>query len=307
MRLAALAVLALSSIPARAASPAGAAVLRLPLSAQAAALAAFAAQDGGLSSIGLNPAGVAGAGRPELATSFRSGALQDAFGFVGYAHPLGRVVPFGGVAYYNAGAVGVNFSDGTRSTVIAEEDYIGLFGAAAKLGAGFAAGAAARAARFALAQQASATSFSADAGAQWATPLEGLRLGAAVENLGRGVKFEDAADPLPTTWRAGAAYAKTWGIQAPAGDSMATRVTLLVDGVQTRGEPAYPAAGAELLLDAGGAGSVALRVGHAFDAQQARGVRYGIGLREGPMSLDYTQAGAGELGNVQYGTLSFRF
>jgi hypothetical protein len=302
------ALLAVVPSHARAASPAGAAVLRLPLSADVAALGAYAAVGGGLSSIGVNPAGVSAASRPELETSFHSGILQDEYGFLGYAHPLKYGVPYAGIAYYNAGTIGLTFSNGTQSTVVAEEDYIGMLGWSMPLGGGVSAGATARFFRFTLAQQATATGVAGDVGLQWETPQEGLRLGASVQNAGPGLKFEDATDPLPLTARAGAAYTMTWKPEAKE-DSYytATRMTLLADGVQVRGETAYPAAGAEFAIDFGAEGSIAVRVGYSFDPEATTSLSYGIGLREGRFSLDYAQAGAGELGNVQYGSLGLRF
>ncbi|NNN04875.1 MAG: hypothetical protein HKL90_03145, partial [Elusimicrobia bacterium] len=74
---------------ARAAMQAGAAVLRLPVSADVAAMGgAYTGVDGGISSLGVNPAGVAAATAPELETSFHSGILADQYGFLGYAQPL---------------------------------------------------------------------------------------------------------------------------------------------------------------------------------------------------------------------------
>jgi|GEM_PF-4453247 len=310
MRRTAFLAALLATLPAlaRASGPAGAAVLRLPLSADVAALGAYAAVDGGLSSIAVNPAGVAAARQPELETSFHSGVLQDEYGFLGYAQPLKYGVPFAGLAYYNSGTVGLNFSNGTQSTVVAEEDYIGLLGWSMPLGGGLTAGATARVYRFTLAQQATATGFGGDAGVQWATPLEGLRLGASAENAGPGLKYENATDPLPLTTRIGAAYSATWKPQSLE-DSYysSTRLTVMVDGIQVRGEPAYPDAGTEFAIDLGSAGMIAVRVGWSFDPQAATSLSFGIGLREGRFSLDYAQAGAGELGNVQYGSLGIRF
>ena len=293
---------------ARASAVAGAAVLRLPLDADVAAMGgAFTALPRGLSSIGVNPAGVSGAPAPELETSFHSGVLSDEYGFLGYAHPLKYGVPYAGVAYYNSGSIPLSFSNGTQSSVIAEEDYVGMVGWSMPLGGGLSAGATARAFRFTLAQQATATGFAGDAGLQWKTPLKGLELGAAVLNAGPGLKYESATDPLPLTTRAGAAYTAEW-----RPDFMLTsyytslRFTTTVDGVQTRGETAYPAAGGEFAIDIGSA-TISLRAGWDFDPQAASGLSYGVGVREGPFTLSYAQAAAGELGNVQYGSLGIRF
>jgi len=310
MRRAVLLAVLAAALPdaASAAAQAGAAVLRLPLDADVAGMGgAFTALSRGLPSLGVNPAGVAGAERPELETTFHSGVLSDEYGFLGYAHPLAYGVPFAGLAYYNSGTVPLVFSNGTQSTVVAEQDYIGMLGWAMRFGDGLSAGVMARAFRFTLAQQATATGFSGDAGLRWDTPLKGLQFGAAVQNAGPGVKFEDATDPLPLTERVGAAYTAEW-----RPDFMLTsyysalRFTTTADGVQVRGETAFPAVGGEFAIDIGSA-SIAIRTGWNFDPQAASGLSYGVGVREGPFTLSYAQAAAGELGNVQYGSLSVHF
>lgn len=293
---------------ARAAMQAGAAVLRLPVSADVAAMGgAYTGVDGGISSLGVNPAGVAAATAPELETSFHSGILADQYGFLGYAQPLKYGVPFLGLSYYNAGTVGLNFSSGQQSTVVAEQDEIAMLGWAMPLGDGVTAGVMAKAFRLNLAQQAGATGFAGDAGVQWATPIEGLRLGAAVQNAGTGVKFESATDPLPMTERAGAAYEAAWRPGNGASYYTALRLTGAVDEVKTVGEAAYPAVGTELAVDIGKSGRIAVRAGWSFDTQAATSLSYGLGLSEGRFTLSYAQAGAGELGTVEYGSFGIRF
>ena len=50
-----------------------------------------------------------------------------------------------------------------------------------------------------------------DFGAAWATPLAGLRLGAAVQNKGRASKFVAESPDLPTLFRGGASFTKGFG------------------------------------------------------------------------------------------------
>jgi len=296
-----------------AAAQTGAAVLRLPLSASVAAMGQACASLGyGVSSMGVNAAGVAAAPAPQLETTFHSGVLSDAFGFVGYAHPTRYGTPFAGVAYYNSGTVNLVFSNGTQNTVTAEEDFIEMLGWALPLGGGVTAGVLGRAYRFTLAQEASATGFAGDAGLQWATPLRGLRLGAAVQNAGPGVKFEQASDPLPLTGRAGASYTLDWRPDSDPHSVVgsyysAAHLTFSADAVKVRDETAYAAAAGAFAIDVGSSASIVARLGFDFNPQAASGLSYGLGLREGRFTLDYTQAGAGELGNVQYVSLGMRF
>jgi hypothetical protein len=202
----------------------------------------------------------------------------------------------------------LSFSNGTQSSVVAEEDYIGMLGWSMKLGGGLSAGVTARVFRFELAQQAAATGFAGDAGLQWASPLEGLTLGAAIQNAGAELKFEDAADPLPLTARAGAAYAYTWRPDPSIAGTYYTdmRFTATADAEQVRGETAFPAVGAEVAIDIG-SGSVALRGGWSFDPQLSSGLTFGAGLREGRFLLSYAQVSTGELGMVEDGSLTVKF
>ena len=50
-----------------------------------------------------------------------------------------------------------------------------------------------------------------DFGASWATPVSGLRLGTAVQNLGKASKFVAEAPDLPTLLRGGATFTKALG------------------------------------------------------------------------------------------------
>ncbi len=309
MRPALLAFALLAPAAARAQTQPGAAILRIPVSASVAAMGgAYAAIAGGVDSLGVNPAGVAASPAPELETSFHTGVLADQYGFLGYAQPTKYGVPFIGLSYYNSGTVGLNFSSGQQSTVVAEQDDIAMLGWAQDFGGGLSAGVMAKAFRSDLAQQASATGFAGDFGALWKTPLAGLSLGACVQNAGAGVKFENATDPLPLTERAGAAYTKSWRPEGMLGDYYtALDWTVDADAVRTLGEQAYPAAGTELAIDMGKLGRIALRAGWDFDPQAATNLSFGLGLTEGRFTLAYAQAGAGELGNIEYGSLSIRF
>jgi hypothetical protein len=312
MRLAASLAVLLALAPGRASAASasnGAAILRLPLSARSAALGgALTAVDGGLDSFGVNPAGAASPKRPELMTSFFTGIADDSFGFLGYAHPLKAGTALAGFSYYDAGTVGITNLDGSQQTVVAERDYIGSAGWAMPLGGGLSVGALGKAYRFTLAQSASASGFAADAGARWATPLRGLSLGAAVLNLGPNVKFETAADPLPLTARAGAAW--TYETRSSAEERSiytGTRLTLTADAVQVRNEATAAAAGGECAITLGADTEATVRLGNQFNSASDGGLSFGMGLREGRFSGDYALTSRGAMGNVQDFSLTVRF
>jgi hypothetical protein len=287
----------------------GAAVLRLPLSARAAALGgALSAVDGGVDSLGVNPAGAAAAKRPELLASFFTGIADDSFGFLGYAHPLKAGTALAGFSYYDAGTVGIVNLDGSQQTVVAERDYVAMAGWAMPLGGGVSVGALGKAYRFTLAQSASASGFAGDAGARWATPLPGLSLGAALQNLGPNVKYEAAGDPLPLTAHAGAAWTY---VMLPSAEDRSiytgTRLTLTADAVKVRDDSFGAAAGAECSVSIGQQTAVTLRLGNQFNSASDGGLSFGVGLREDRFTGDYALTARGSNGSAQTFSLGVRF
>lgn len=309
MRRALLAAVPLAlALPAAAAS--SATTLRRPLSARASSMGeAYGPVAGGLSSLGSNPAGLSAAKVPELASTFTSGVADDSFGTLSYAHPVPRGAVAGGVTYYDAGKVEIVPATGARQTVSAQRDFVGLLAVAADLPGGVTLGALAKPYRFELAQQFRASGVAADLGAQWKTPLPGLRLGGAAQNLGSGVRFDRETDPLPLTWRGGASW--QWSSATVKDESAesylsATRLLLTLEAIKVRDERVVGAGGVELAMDFGRATSMALRGGWRANTG-ADGINLGVGLREGRYTLDYAMADKRSLGQVHHATLSVRF
>ena len=291
-RPALFALVVLTTLPRLHAEPGltGAGTLQRPLSARAVGMAeAFAAVDGGLDSLGYNPAGLARLARPELETTYLHGMANDDFGFLGYAHPLPGATITGGLVYYNGGSIDLNPSGGTPQTVTAEQDMVGLLSLGVALGWGLCAGATGKFYRLELAEQARASGFAGDLGALWHTPLKGLNLGASLQNLGPDVKFEQAADPLPVTTRFGAAYAfdLTGYRYFKEGGYGFSRFLLTADAVKVRDDSTWlPATGLEMGMSFGEQGSGALRFGYMF-GQDLANFTFGVGIREGRWRLDY--------------------
>ncbi len=308
MRLLLAAVLLTTAAAARAASSTtGGAVLRHPQSARAAGMGqALTSVDAGTDALGVNPAGATGVTRPELLSTFASGVADDTFGVFAYAHPFASGVASAGLTYYDAGKVDLVSAGGATNSVSAESDYVGSLGWAMPLFAGLTVGAEAKYYRFTLAQTASATGFSADLGAQWRTPVRGVRLGASVQNAGSGVRYESASDPLPLTGRAGASWSAELTRAQPDSALTGTALTLTADAVKVRDEPVAPVAGGEFTLTFGPSTAVALRTAYTFD-QAADGVSFGVGVREGRFTADYALVTKRDLGNVQDVSLRVRF
>ena len=288
----------------------GATTLQRPFWARPVGLGeAFVAVDGGVDSMGYNPAGATRITRPELESSYVHGIANDNFGVLGYAHPFHLATVTGGFAYYNAGDIAINLSDGTQRTRTAQQDMVGLVGLGLPLGWGFCVGGTAKFFRLELAEEARASGYAADLGALWHSPIKGLNLGAALQNLGPDVKFESEGDPLPLTARFGAAYDFSlanlgWFQEGGYGFS---RFLVTADAVKVRDEKDFlPAAGLEMGMGLGEQGYGALRFGYMF-SRELNYLTFGVGLRQGRWQLDY---GLGvmrnDIANTQHLTLGVK-
>ncbi len=302
------ALLALALAPA--ARAAGSPTLRRALSVRAAAMAdAYAAVPGGLSSLSTNPAGLAAARRPRLETMFTSGVLDDSFGFLGWAQPLPLGTAAAGLSYYDAGKVDLRFANGTIDTRTAQRDFVGHLAWGLPLPGGLSVGATGKYYRFELAQEAKASGFAGDAGAQWRAPVKGLTFGAAILNAGPGVTFEVERDPLPLTARGGASWSWESG-PAAVPDSVnpltGTRFLASAEAIKVRAEDVLGALGAELAMSFGPATSVALRAGWRLNSDAAR-LTVGVGMTEGRFTLDYAMAEKRSLGQTHHAGLGVRF
>jgi hypothetical protein len=125
-------------------------------------------------------------------------------------------------------------------------------------------------------------------------------LGAALRNLGPGLKFDSETDDLPLRAAFGAAYAFA------GGHTVAVEV---VDG--PRGAGADAGIGGEyqaiknVYLRGGYTTQGAVPGGSGFDA--ARGLTLGVGFRGKRWSIDYAAVPMGELGSTHRFTLGARF
>lgn len=304
----AAAALPLALLPAPAsASSTGGFTLRRPVSARAAAMAdALTALPAATDAFGANPAGLSSE-RAEVRTLFSHGSVEDSFGFLGAVVPWRRAALAGGLAYYDAGKIDVISAGGARETRSAQRDMIGSLGGAAPLGGGFFAGALARVYRFELGGEARATGAAFDAGARWVTPVPGLSVGAAAQNVGPGVKYEVESDPLPLTARGGVAW--TWNAAAPKEQELVysgTRLTLAADAVKVRDERVRGGVGAEFGLDFGESTSVMLRGGWKAGSETDF-ITAGVGIRERRFFVDYALGARHDLGAVHHVALGARF
>jgi hypothetical protein len=304
-----LATLALSlSLPVRAeVGLTGGSTLARSVSPRAIAMGeAFSAVAGDLDSLGYNPAGLSGLAQPELMAQYTHGIVDDSFGSFSYAHPT----PFGslwaGLSYYDAGSIHLQLSDGTDTTARAAQDFVYYAGAAVKLPGGLSVGATAKAYRFELAERAKATGFAADGGALWKTPLKGLSFGASARNLGPDVKYEQVGDPLPTEYRAGAAYAVEFKNLSEETPYSSSQFMLTADGVFPQKNKAMANVGGEMRLSFSATGWMALRCGYIFNSDPGS-LNLGVGFKEGHFLFDYAASLKRDVGNVNHFAIGVLF
>lgn len=301
----ALLALLLLAAPAAALAQAGltaAPTLRRPLSARAAGLGgAFTGVEGGLASIGHNPAGLTGLKKMELRTTYMHGLVEDKFTFLNFGSPAGPAVLTGGLMYYDGGSIHVNLSNGTREKRKAAQDFVGVLGGAVALGP-VSIGAQVKAMRLALGGEATAAGGAADGGALWRTPVKGLTLGASILNAGPDVKFENEGDPLPLTLRAGAA----WSFASTRDPTFAfSNFLLTADAFKTRDEDAGASAGLEMEMNLFEQSRLGLRLGYLL--REIGSFSFGVGIDDGRFSLDYAMAMAQRLSNAHHLTFGISF
>ncbi len=128
--------------------------------------------------------------------------------------------------------------------------------------------------------------WAADVGALYAVPLlDGLTLGAALQNVGPTVRFQGAYENLPLNARAGAAYAFKINGQEQI---------LSVDMSKERSQGLIPFAGVEIRLLA----PLAMRVGYNGRNDAGIGVTAGFGVQWEDWSIDYAFAPMGDTGDA---------
>ena len=307
--LAALAALLCARPCAAEAGRTAASTLRRSLGSRAVALGeAYAAVEGGPSSMGYNPAALSGLQRPALETTYVQGIVDDHFGFMGYAHPASGATWMLGAAYYDAGRIRISLSNGFTDTRNAQQDMVALGGLSLPLGRGLSAGGLFKVFRLTLADEARAGGYAGDAGLLWRTPLRGLNLGASAQNLGPEVKFEKEGDPLPLTTRFGAAYLldlERAGLLQEA-SYVFTRFLLTADGIKVREERLAAGLGLEMGMPLGAGAQAALRFGYVLN-RDLDSFTFGIGLAEKRFSLDYALAVKRAINNAHHFTFGVRF
>ena len=273
---------------------------------------AYTAVADDINAIAWNPAGLSLAGRREMGATDAEMFADTRYDFIGYAQPIrGK----DGADYGTAGFALQYLTQGTIEGRDANRQATGGFTAAdmavdlaysRAVGGGLRLGANVKYIQSAIADV-TARSFAADLGGMLSTPISGLTLGAAVQNMGPGMRFLDQTEPLPLTFSEGAAYRL-----GSTGLLLAFDVrTLPNDGYTTVSFGAEYALFSALSLRAGYLSGAArgTATGSATSKQLGNlaGFGTGLGIRMGSYNLDYSFTPFGELGNVQRVSLGAKF
>jgi len=243
-----------------------------------------------------NPAGLAKLEKREFTASHAEMFESTRLDFLAYAHPTSHGTLSAGLTYLSQGKIEGRDSLGRPTAGFDASDAAVSAGYARKLE--FAeVGASVKYIRSHIGS-AEAQTVAADVGAK--REFGNVVVGAALRNLGPGLKFQDQRNDLPLRLAAGAAY-KFAGGHAAAVE--------LVNGPRGAGTDA--AFGGEfqavknLYLRAGYTTQTAITGGSGFDV--ARGLTLGLGFRNEKWSLDYAVLPSGELGRSHRFSLGVRF
>lgn len=311
MRRAAFLALLLAS-PASAETVTGAPVLlRVATSRGAGMGGAFTAAEASPDALDYNPASAAGLKRPLVSTSYLRGLSDSYFAALSGYRRVGPVVLMARVLQYDGGSITINQSSGQRFAATAARDAVYVAGAAMAVPGheSVQAGFAYKFVKLKLLDRYETRTHAVDAGARWDTPLRGFALGAAVQHVGGGVKFASERDPLPMTWRVGAAFSRDfWDLRRLPGAEDLEGLDLLgtVDVTRTRGERVAVKVGVEMGFDMPIMGRADVRFGHQF-RRDIEGFTFGLGFREKAWQLDYSLGTIEDLEMRHQATLSFWF
>ncbi|MBI3298899.1 MAG: PorV/PorQ family protein [Elusimicrobia bacterium] len=289
-----LALLLLFAAPARGAETA--AFLDLGIGARALALGgAYTALGEDAHSLYWNPAGLAALKRREAAVSHAELALRTRHDFLAFAYPTERGTFAGGLTHLSHGELegrdalgrptgGFEASDTAVSLAYAAKGGLADYGVAVKYIRGHIG-------------SAEAQGVGLDAGLRRA--LGALTLGAALRNVGRGLKYDTERDDLPLRLAFGGAYRLTGGhalaaelVNGPRGAGS----VVSIGGEYQALEAVFVRAGYTTRNVAGGSG---------FDA--VRGLTLGMGFKNERWELSYGVLPMGELGNTHRFSLGSRF
>ncbi|MBI4667766.1 MAG: PorV/PorQ family protein [Elusimicrobia bacterium] len=281
----------------------GAAFLKIGIGARPIGLGnAFTAIANDVNAIAWNPAGLTQITQRELGVMHAELFADTKYDFAGVVQPLNAGALGFGLAYLSQGSLEVRDANRQSQGSFNASDMATTFSYARILFPKFYGGASLKIIRSQIAQY-SATTFALDIGSLYNTPIERLKAGIALQNLGPGMKFIDTASALPLTMATG------FGYQLPQGPILAldfkyrpySRKTNVSLGME------YPVLGI-LSLRAGYLGALSSAVKQGTNKLgDFTGLGAGFGIRVLSSHLDYAFTPMGELGASHRMSLAVKF
>jgi hypothetical protein len=243
-----------------------------------------------------NPAGLSKLEKREATASHAEMFESTRLDFLAYAHPTSQGTFAAGLTYLSQGKLdgrdglgrqtaGYDASDAAVSLGYARKLDVAELGATVKYLQSHIAGT-------------QTQGLAADLGAKRA--FDRVSVGAALRNLGPGLKYQDQRNDLPLRLAVGAAYRFTGGHAAAAEAVSGPRGT----GTDASFGGEFQAV-KSVFLRAGYTTRTAITGGSGFDT--ARGLTLGLGLRDEKWSLDYAILPSGELGRSHRFSFGARF
>ncbi len=144
---------------------------------------------------------------------------------------------------------------------------------------------------------ASASGLSLNLGTLYKTPLRGVSVGLAVNNLGSAVSYAGEAASQPRTVRMGFAYASNESM------ALSSKARFSLDGVLPKEGGVHMNLGAEIFFGS----MVSFQAGYAGEENLDKRFRFGLGMGLDAVNLNYSAAPLGDLGTAHRITARMRF
>lgn len=282
----------------------GAAFLKIGTGARPAALGgAYTAIAGDVDAMYYNPGGLAQLSKRELGATHAEWLLGTRFDFIGFAQPTANGTFGLGVTRLASG--GQEGRDANRQATggfeASDTAYTLSYGRRLRDMRSSGAGANLKLLRSEIGGY-SAQTVAVDLGVQHRFSDKPLSLGAAVLNIGRGMKFMEQRDPLPLTISLGGAYrvAGPLNVALDIRREIHDQRTDIGIGTEYALLPSFA-------LRMGYASQYTGRAGGSGAMGALGGLGAGLGISRKSYRADYTFTPFGDLGNVQRLSLGARF
>ncbi len=269
--------------------------LLLDSNARAAAMGgAYTVLGTGAGALGYNPAGLARTERDEASfmhNQYFQGITQE---YLDFASPLGLGASVNYLSFSDVQQTTLNNTSGSGLGDTSLSDLALSAGYGRRLTEDFSVGGGAKYIRETI-DQTPRDNVAFDLGAHYViSRLRGLSVGAAVQNMGPAVTYDQAHENQPLTYRLGGAYQLDW---------LGASSALALDVVKERNDAATVSAGVETRV----LKVLALRLGYNQSNDAGVGITAGIGVRVHDFDFDYAIVPFGTLGYSNRASVGYRW